>query len=122
MNAPLARLYSTAQMQQQDTCDERRREERHTTSFAAWLQTAPGERLDVRLTDVSLHGCCVTGPTGTLRQGSFISIGIGPRPPLKAVVRWVRSGAPGRDSAGMEFLRAVPGDAEEWNLLIDFGA
>lgn len=122
MNAPLARLYSTAQMQQQSACDERRREERHTTSFAAWLQTSPAERLDVRLTDVSLHGCCVTGPGGVLRQGSFVSIGIGPHPPLKAVVRWVRGSPSGGEAAGMEFLRAVPGDATEWNVLIDLGA
>lgn len=122
MNAPLARLYSSAQMQQLTSSDERRREERRVTSFTAWLQTSLGERLEVRLTDVSPHGCCVTSNAGTVRQGAFVSIGIGTASPLKAVIRWVRRDSTGRESAGMEFLRAVPAEAYEWSALIDIGS
>lgn len=122
MNAPLARLYSSAQMQQLTASDERRREERRATSFAAWLQTSFGERLEVRLTDISPHGCCVTSNAGSMRQGAFVGIAIGTGAPLKAVIRWVRRDSTGCESAGMEFLRAVPAEAHEWSALIDIGA
>lgn len=115
MNAPLARLYSSTQTRQEIAPDERRREQRHATRYAAWVETSRGERADTVLVDVSLHGCCVSGPGDWLRQGAFVSIGLGQGTALKAVVRWIRG-----DVAGMEFLHAVPPGAREWHELMDF--
>ncbi|WP_395327065.1 PilZ domain-containing protein [Novosphingobium sp. BL-8H] len=114
MNAPLARLYSSAQMRQEIAPDERRREQRHATRYAAWIESSRGERTDSVLTDVSLHGCCVSGAAAWLRQGAFVSIGLGQGAALRAVVRWVRG-----NLAGMEFLHAVPHGAREWHELMD---
>lgn len=117
MNAPLARLYSSVQMRQEIAPDDRRREQRHATRYSAHVESSRGERMDTVLTDVSLHGCCVSGTAPWLRQGAFVSIGLGRSDSLRAVVRWVRG-----DSAGMEFLHAVPAAAREWHELMDMPA
>lgn len=114
MNAPLARLYSSAQMRQEISPDERRRELRHVTHYFAHVESLRGDRMESLLTDVSLHGCCVSGAAAWLRQGAFVSIAIGTNEALRAVVRWVRG-----DAAGMEFLHAVPSSAREWHDLMD---
>ncbi|TCM21609.1 PilZ domain-containing protein [Novosphingobium sp. PhB165] len=115
MNAPLARLYSSAPISRSTSVgDERRREQRHATRYSASVESSRGEQAGVVLADVSLHGCCISGEAVWLRQGAFVSIRIGQGATLKAVVRWVRG-----DSAGMEFLHAVPSDAREWHELMD---
>lgn len=112
MNAPIGRLYAASE----DTLDDRRRERRHATRFAATLEMSQGRRLAVSLADVSLHGCCVQTDAETLRQGAFVSIGLDENSMLPAIVRWVRGTA-----AGMEFLRAIPSDRFEWHDLLDIG-
>lgn len=112
MNAPLGRLYAAPEV----SGPERRRERRHTIRFAATLETARGGRIPVLLADVSLHGCCVQTEAEALRQGAIVSIALGDDPALQAIVRWVRG-----HSAGLEFLRAVPPDHEEWHDLMDLG-
>ncbi|KHK91073.1 PilZ domain-containing protein [Novosphingobium malaysiense] len=112
MNAPIGRLYAS----NQDALDDRRREERHVTRFEATLETSRGGRHAVLLADVSLHGCCVQTDSDDLRQGAFVSVGMGEDSMLPAIVRWVRGRA-----AGMEFLRAVPPDRTEWYELMNFG-
>ncbi|SFG17598.1 PilZ domain-containing protein [Novosphingobium sp. CF614] len=112
MNAPIGRLYAAPQ----DALDERRRDQRRPIRFEALLETSKGSRLPVLLADVSLHGCCVQADAALLRQGAFVSIGLGEGPMLPAIVRWVRGRA-----AGMEFLRAVPPERAEWFELMDCG-
>lgn len=114
MNAPLTRLYASAPMRQEIAPDERRREQRHATRYSAHIESSRGDRMDTLLTDASLHGCCVSGSAPWLRQGAFVSIGLGKCDALRAVVRWVRG-----DSAGMEFLHVVPAGASEWHDLMD---
>lgn len=112
VNAPIGRLYAS----NQDTLDDRRRERRHATHFEATLETSQGRRFAVLLADISLHGCCVQTEGEALRQGGFVSIGLCENSMLPAIVRWVRG-----QTAGMEFLRAVPSDQREWQDLMNFG-
>ena len=95
---------------------ERRREERRPTSFEATLEFSNGGRASVMLADVSLHGCCVRTEAERLRQGAFVSIGMGAEPKIPAIVRWVRG-----SSAGMEFLLQVPVEHADWHDLISNG-
>lgn len=93
---------------------ERRRDKRVRAQIEAVLQRSSGERSEVQLIDVSANGCNVAGTLDGLRPGSFVSVGIGEHPLLGAIVRWVRCG-----EAGMEFLRAIPTDREEWHAILD---
>ncbi|CDO39002.1 MULTISPECIES: PilZ domain-containing protein [Novosphingobium] len=95
---------------------ERRREERRSTSFEATMEFSNGGQTSVILADVSLHGCCVRTDTEWLRQGAFVSIGMGAEPKMPAIVRWIRG-----SSAGMEFLRQVPVDHADWHDLMSSG-
>ena len=112
MNAPLPRLYPSPQADR----DDRRRERRHLARFAAVLKTSQGRQLSVMLTDVSLHGCCVQTDADAVRQGTFVSIGLGEEPMLPAIVRWVRG-----ETAGMEFLHSVPSDRFDWHDMMHAG-
>jgi len=112
-SSPLARLHAKSCAETE--ADERRREPRVPTRYSARLKSSGGAMEAAVLADVSLHGCCVSTAAGWLRQGSFVSIGLGEDlPMLAAIVRWVREGA-----AGMEFLRPVPSERIEWHDLID---
>jgi len=115
VNAPIGRLSAVADLPGKSARD-RRRETRHTTCFEARLESTRGGSMAVLLADVSLHGCSVRGTSDWLRQGAFVSIGLGESPTLAAIVRWVRG-----DAAGMEFLRPVPGERHEWHDLMDYG-
>ena len=110
MNAPLARLTPAASA----TGAERRRAPRFTAWHPARLQARQGRFEEVLLTDVSTHGCCVRSDSPNLRVGAILAIGVGEHPMLPAMVRWVRDG-----SAGMEFLRPIPHEREEWHYLMD---
>mgnify|MGYP001767312343 CR=1 FL=1 len=112
VNAPLPRLFASPQVVR----DDRRRERRHLARFEATLKTSQGRRIPVMLTDVSLHGCCVESDADSLRQGTFVSIGLGEEPMLPAIVRWVRG-----EMAGMEFLHAIPPDRFDWHDLMHAG-
>lgn len=93
---------------------DRRKEKRFAAGFPARLRSSNGEQAEVTVADVSLHGCSVNTDAKWIGQGKFVSIGLGDKPMLQAIVRWVRSG-----SAGMEFVREIPEDRDEWQELID---
>lgn len=118
MKIPLARLarvpVETDQLVLVESPSERRREPRYAAGAAATLKSAQGDSDDVQLIDASMHGCSVQCDAGWLRIGRFVSISIEERPALEAVIRWLRDG-----TAGMEFLRPIPPDREEWQDLLD---
>lgn len=110
VNAPLRTLSGSSPSPMAD----RRREPRHATCFEATLEFSNGSYASALLADVSLHGCCVRTDADWLRQGAFVSIGLGGEPKMPAIVRWVRGNA-----AGMEFLREVPVSRTDWRQLIE---
>jgi hypothetical protein len=110
MSAQLARL----QRAPAEARVERRRVVRSPAEVEALLLSSHGDEASVRLADVSSHGCNVRGEVPWLRPGSFVSIGFGDAPELRAIVRWMREGA-----AGMEFLQPIPPERTEWHALID---
>jgi len=110
VNAPLRTLSVSSEL----SMDDRRREPRHSTCFEATLEFSNGSYASALLADVSLHGCCIRTDADWLRQGAFVSIGLGAEPKMPAIVRWVRGNA-----AGMEFLRQVPVNRTDWHTLMD---
>jgi hypothetical protein len=110
MSAQLARLQRAPAV----TATERRKVVRSPAEVNALLLSSHGDEASVRLADVSSHGCSVKGEVPWLRPGSFVSIGFGEEPALRAIVRWMRG-----DAAGMEFLRPIPPERTEWHALID---
>ncbi|MEZ5744845.1 MAG: PilZ domain-containing protein [Sphingomonadaceae bacterium] len=110
MKSALARFDPTTAS---DTA-ERRREKRHKAKYTAILQDSSGDRSEVQLLDVSTSGCNIRGDLDRFRPGSFVSIGIGENVLLGAIIRWVRG-----EEAGMEFLRAIPAEREEWFAIMD---
>ncbi len=93
---------------------DRRREPRFATRIDARLLSSTGQETNVQLAEVSLHGCRITISEPWLRNGMFVSIGLGDEPMLEAIVRWVRGG-----DAGMEFLWPIPPERREWHELAD---
>jgi hypothetical protein len=93
---------------------DRRRETRHPTWATAHVENAGGQRQGVALADVSEHGCAIQGEAAWLRAGGFVSIRIGDEPALQGIIRWIRDGA-----AGMEFLRPIPPERQEWHDLMN---
>ena len=112
MSGKLARL--VALQEQVDAATDRRRGPRHAIRAKAWLQSSGGKREQVAVIDVSSHGCAVNVEAAWLRAGSFVTVGIGEAPGLRAIIRWVRDGG-----AGMEFLGPIPPDRGEWHDLMD---
>ena len=110
----LARLQSIPEDADLAPRTSRRREPRFETWFDATLENAHGDRTDLRIAEVSLHGCRINGDLNWLRTGAFVSISIAGGHTLPAIVRWVRDG-----SAGMEFLRPVSDECTEWHELMD---
>ena len=110
MAARLARFDNDAQGSEPD----RRREPRYDAGVKATMESSKGDRVDVSLAEISLHGCSVTGDATWLRTGSVVSIAITDAAPLQAIVRWVRG-----DAAGMEFLWPITSDRTDWHALID---
>lgn len=92
----------------------RRKVARSPAEVTASVRSSQGDEAVVRIADVSTHGCSVRGDLPWLRNGAFVAIGLGDGPALSAIVRWMRDG-----SAGMEFLRPVPSDRTEWQMLIN---
>jgi len=110
MTEPLFRLDS----RQADVMANRRKARRHRTCVEAMVQSSHGEEAGAILADVSMFGCCVSADAAWLRLGCFVSIALAGNPGLQAIVRWTRDG-----SAGMEFLRPIPPEREEWHDLMD---
>ncbi len=114
MKVKLARLQNIPEDAHLVRRQARRRERRFETWFDATLETAHGDRANVRIAEVSLHGCRIKGDLSWIRNGAFISIAAEGGSKLQAIIRWVRE-----DSAGMEFLRPVPQECTEWHDLMD---
>lgn len=118
MNVPLARLDSEKLTKRparsRAKAPERRREPRISARYEATIESSKGDTENVLLADVSMHGCSIETEAAWIRNGSFISIGLDDQPKLSAIVRWVRDG-----SAGMEFLRPIPNDRDEWHEMLD---
>lgn len=113
-SAPVNAPFRTLSASNEPSMADRRRETRHQTCFEATLEFSNGSYASALLADVSLHGCCVRTDADWLRQGAFVSIGLGAEPKMPAIVRWVRGNA-----AGMEFLRQVPVNRTDWRALMD---
>jgi len=93
---------------------DRRRSERAERVATARLATAGKAPCEAQVTDVSLYGCCVETRADWLRPGRFVGIALGDGPALESIVRWSRDGF-----AGLELLRAIPGDRQDWLALIE---
>lgn len=114
MTVKLARLQNIPENADLARRQARRREKRFETWFDAMLETAHGDRAQVRIAEVSLHGCRIKGDMHWIRTGAFVSVAAEGGRKLQAIIRWVRD-----DSAGMEFLRPVPKECTEWHDLMD---
>lgn len=114
MTVKLARLQNIPENANMERRQARRRERRYETWFDATLETAHGDRAEIRIAEVSLHGCRIRGDLNWLRNGAFVSVAVEGGRRLQAIIRWVREG-----SAGMEFLRPVPHECTEWHELMD---
>ena len=86
---------------------------RRTVDAQAILRTSAGDELLATLRDVSIHGCNVAICGQPPRMGSFVSLRIGSSRPVQGVVRWTSDAA-----SGIEFLRPLGADLEEWMDLI----
>jgi len=93
--------------------ERRKGNRRKAASSRAVILSLNGERAPVELADISLYGCAIRSDAEWLRVGGFISIGIGGKPWVQAIVRWIRGG-----QAGMEFIRPIPPERTEWHVLI----
>lgn len=114
MTVKLARLQSIPEDAALKRRQARRREPRFEAWFDATLETAHGDRADIRIAEVSLHGCRIKADLSWIRTGAFVSIAAEGGRKLHAIIRWVRE-----DSAGIEFLRPVPRECTEWHDLMD---
>lgn len=114
MTVKLARLQNIPEGADLAQKHARRRERRFETWFDGTLETAHGDHADIRIAEVSLHGCRIKGDLSWIRTGAFVSIAVEGERKLQAIIRWVRA-----DSAGMEFLRPVPRECTEWHDLMD---
>jgi len=101
-------LYDTAPF-----VERRKGKRRRAIANRVSILSLNGEEVEVDLADVSLYGCAIRSDAEWLRVGGFISIGIGGKPWVQAIVRWIRNG-----QAGMEFLRPIPPERVEWRELI----
>lgn len=86
---------------------------RRTVEAIAILRTSGGDELLADLRDVSIHGCHVVVHGTTPRMGSFVALKLGTSRHVQGVVRWT-----GEHTAGIEFLRPLGADLEEWVDLI----
>ncbi|MXO68437.1 hypothetical protein GRI72_06315 [Altererythrobacter marinus] len=77
---------------------EIRREERHGVTVEGRYRTGRGVPKDIRVLDLSEHGCRFYDKFGSLTAGTRISIRIGPIGPIIAVVRWSQG-----QTVGVEF-------------------
>lgn len=90
-----------------------RKAPRRAVDAQAVMRTSCGDELLADLRDVSIHGCNVVVSGHAPRMGSFVSLSIGHARPVQGVVRWTREA-----TAGIEFLRPLRADLEEWTDLI----
>jgi len=93
---------------------DRRKETRRATHAKAVVTTMQGEKSSGTIGDVSPIGCSFHSDSKWLRVGKFVAIALGKGQPVQAIVRWVRD-----DKAGMEFLRPITSENEDWLDLID---
>ncbi len=90
-----------------------RKAPRRAVDAQAVMRTSGGDELLADLRDVSIHGCNVVVSGDAPRMGSFVTLSIGSARPVQGVVRWTRE-----TTAGIEFLRPLRADLEEWTDLV----
>lgn len=82
---------------------ERRKAVRKAVEADVQLR-APGRRLaNVKLLDLSTHGCKIAIDDKPVATGQFVAIHLPDAEPSLAVVRWVEAG-----NAGLEFAQPIP--------------
>lgn len=109
MESPLARLSCFSA----EPRPSRRKFARSAVSAVAVLSGTGDEPAKVRLADVSVHGCAISGAVPWARPGRFVAIELDGDPPIQAIIRWARD-----EAAGLEFLRPVPSGYHGWHSLI----
>ncbi len=92
----------------------RRVAQRSPASLQCRIRSNFGDIADADLKDISIFGCNIESEADWLQPGRFIAIRLDRTPPLQAIIRWARNGA-----AGLEFLREIPRDRQDWLALID---
>lgn len=75
-----------------------RREDRRCAAIPARLRHSVNCRSDIRVTDLSAHGCRISTAGGNLAVGSHVFVGLDHLGPIRAHVRWCD-----QDIAGLEF-------------------
>jgi hypothetical protein len=78
---------------------ETRKEKRHDVEIQGRYRSGIGMAKDVKVTDLSVHGCRVFDRFSNLQVGHQISIRIGSIGPLNAMVKWRE-----RTVVGLRFL------------------
>jgi hypothetical protein len=82
---------------------ERRKAVRKAVQADVQLR-APGRRLaNVKLVDLSTHGCQIAIDDKPVCAGQFVAIHLPDAEPSLAVIRWVQAG-----KAGLEFAQPIP--------------
>ncbi|AKM07163.1 PilZ domain-containing protein [Pelagerythrobacter marensis] len=87
-----------------DKDGEIRREERHGVTVPGRYRAGTGVPKDVRVIDISEHGCRFFDKFGTLAKGAQITIRIGSIGPILATVRWSEA-----QTVGVEFENPIYG-------------
>ncbi len=93
---------------------DRRKATRSVVQAEVNLTASNGAEIRVFVADISTHGCQLRSDYNAIKIGGFVAISLDSGHPLQAIVRWMRDG-----SIGVEFLRPIPANYDEWHDLID---
>jgi hypothetical protein len=93
---------------------DRRKAARAVVRAEVNLTASNGTEIKAIVADISTHGCQLRAECNTIKIGGFVAISLDNGHPLQAIVRWMRDG-----SIGVEFLRPIPANYDEWHELID---
>ena len=110
----MSAVFDRLSLYQKSRRPARRKVSRTRVKARAVLISGENERRAIAICDVSPHGCSIRGEALALRAGRFVGIELGADAPIQALVRWVND-----EEAGLEFLRPVPADRTDWQLLIN---
>jgi PilZ domain len=93
---------------------DRRRAPRSIVRAEVNMTASNGTEIKATIADISTHGCNLRSDCDAIKIGGFVAISLESGHPLQAIVRWLREG-----SVGVEFLRPIPANYNEWHELID---
>jgi hypothetical protein len=85
-----------------DQRPSRQSKRRKSAVAAEVVVSSSGQRMKARLSDVSEHGCSVTGVDLQLRVGQIVQLSFSSGDSAAGIARWI-----GSDCAGIEFLRPI---------------